>query len=66
LTLQTIFVEQLPIPKASAKEKETIGALVQKSLEAKGVGCEELESAIDRIVARLYGLTDEEVVVVGG
>ena len=36
--------------------REEISSLVEKCLEAKGVGCEEYERKIDRRVAALYGL----------
>ena len=58
LTLQTVFVEQLPIPQATEKEKMAIEKLVQKCLDAKGVGCEQWEKEIDERVAKLYGLQD--------
>ncbi|MBW8015121.1 MAG: N-6 DNA methylase [Planctomycetes bacterium] len=58
LTLQTIFVEQLPIPKASSGEKKTIEKLVKKCLDAGGINCEKWESEIDKIVTKLYGLDD--------
>jgi len=50
------YVEQIPIPNARAAEREEISALVEKCLEAKGVGCEEYEREIDERVAKLYGL----------
>ena len=50
------YVEQIPIPKASNSEKEAISQLVQKCLDAKGVGCEAWEKEIDDRVAALYGL----------
>ncbi|MBA3389173.1 MAG: hypothetical protein M3397_05475 [Actinomycetota bacterium] len=39
-----------------AAAREEISALVEKCLEAKGVGCEEFEREIDERVAALYGL----------
>lgn len=56
LTLQEIYLEKLPIPKASDSEKEIISQLVQKCLNAKGVDCEVWEKEIDDRVAALYGL----------
>ena len=50
------FMLSLPIPNAPAAEREAISGLVEKCLEAKGVGCEEFEREIDRRVAALYGL----------
>lgn len=48
--------KKLPIPTASAADKAAIAALVQKCLDAKGVGCEEWEREIDERVNALYGL----------
>lgn len=56
LTLQEIFVEQIPIPDASDADRKAISSLVQKCLNAKGVECEEWEREIDERVAALYGL----------
>lgn len=58
LTLQTIFVEQLPIPTASSKEKKAIEILAQKCLDAEGKNCEKWEAQIDKIVTKLYGLEE--------
>jgi hypothetical protein len=49
-------VVKIPIPSASTKEREAISQLVQKCLDAKGVGCEAWEKEIDDRVAALYGL----------
>jgi hypothetical protein len=37
-------------------DRDVIAALVQKCLDARGVGCEEWEAEIDERVAALYGL----------
>lgn len=50
------YVEQIPIPAASAADRAAIAALVQKCLEARGVGCEAWEREINERVAALYGL----------
>lgn len=55
------YVEQIPIPNASNADRSIIANLVQKCLDTKGVGCEEWEREIDERVARLYGLTMEDV-----
>ena len=60
------YVEQIPIPKASETDKKAIEKLVQKCLDAKGVGVEEWEAEIDDIVAHLYGLNEEEVKIIRG
>nr|WP_322506161.1 TaqI-like C-terminal specificity domain-containing protein [Chroococcidiopsis cubana] len=50
------YVEKIPIPNASTNEREAISKLVQKCLDAKGIGCEVWEKEIDDRVAALYGL----------
>ncbi|RAQ39165.1 type II restriction endonuclease, partial [Arthrospira sp. O9.13F] len=57
---------QIPIPKASEADKEAIEKLVQKCLDAKGVGVGEWEAEIDDRVAHLYGLTAEEMRIIRG
>ena len=50
------FMLSLPIPNAPDADREAIAGLVQKCLDARGVGCEEWEAEIDERVAALYGL----------
>ena len=50
------YVEQIPIPDAWEADRAVISALVQKCLEAEGIGCEAWEREIDERVAELYGL----------
>ena len=52
----TIYLEVTPIPNASDADRAAIAALVQKCLDAKGVGCEAWEAEINGRVAALYGL----------
>lgn len=54
--LKTFYVERIPIPNASAPDRAAIAALVQKCLDANGVGCEAWEQEINGRVAALYGL----------
>ena len=56
LEFKPIYVSQLPIPNASATEREAISQLVLKCLDAKGIGCEAWEKEIDERVTALYGL----------
>jgi hypothetical protein len=56
--LRTTYMSKIPIPKASEIEQKAISKLVQKCLDAKGVGCEAWEKEIDVRVAKLYGLED--------
>lgn len=50
------YVERIPIPDASPDDRRIIAELVQKCLDAQGVGCEQWEEEIDLFVAALYGL----------
>lgn len=54
------------MPTASEADKEAIEELVQKCLDAKGVGVEEWEAEIDDRVAHLYGLTAEKMKIIRG
>jgi hypothetical protein len=54
--MQTPYVMGLPIPTASDTDRTRIAALVQKCLDAKGVGCAAWEAEINARVAALYGL----------
>ncbi len=64
--LQTIYMEQIPIPPASEADKAAIRALVQKCIDAGGKNCQQWEAEIDDIVARLFGLTDAERRIIHG
>ena len=61
---KTNYLMPFPIPTASESDKKAIEALVQKCLDAKGVGVLEWEAEIDDRVAHLYGLTDEEMKII--
>ncbi len=56
VALQALYVSVIPIPDAPAAEREKIAELVQRCLDARGVGCEEWEAEINDRVARLYGI----------
>jgi hypothetical protein len=64
--MQTPYVSQIPIPSASAAERTAISSLVQKCLDARGrgAGVSDWEAEINERVARLYGLTPEEIKIV--
>ena len=49
------FVEKLPIPKATEKQKETIADLVRQCLFSHGHDCEAEEGKLEALVVRLYG-----------
>ena len=50
------YLQKTIIPNAPAADCDAIAELVQKCLDARGVGCEEWEAEIDERVAALYGL----------
>jgi hypothetical protein len=52
------YINSLPIPQARTIDRKAIAKLVQKCLDAKGVGCEAWEKEIDVRVAKLYGFED--------
>jgi hypothetical protein len=56
LRLKKIYVETIPIPKASSKEKTEIEKLVKRCIELKGQNCNAPEHLIDECVAKLYGV----------
>ena len=63
------YVETFPVPSATALQKKEIAGLVDKILDVKKVNSiaetSTLEAQIDALVYRLYGLTNEEIAVVG-
>ncbi len=58
-------LEQLPIPKASQEQQKPIVELINKIMEKKqsnsSADITSLEREIDRLVYKLYNLTDEEI-----
>ncbi|NJL91537.1 MAG: hypothetical protein HC916_18465 [Coleofasciculaceae cyanobacterium SM2_1_6] len=52
------------LPAATEAEQKVIETLVQKCLEAKGQNVSQWEQEIDEIVARLYGLSEEEMRII--
>jgi hypothetical protein len=58
LELRAIYMEKLPIPHATPRNRQAIGALAWKCLDAggKGPSVAEAEAEIDARVAVLYGL----------
>ena len=65
-----MFIERLPIPEITTAEEQPFGKLVNQILTAKAADpladTGELEADIDRLVYKLYGLTEEEIAVVEG
>lgn len=68
-----MYVERVPIPDASNEEKEDLRALVRQIVTVRGELSEQnsmkgtvtfLEDQVDRLVYRLYDLTEEEIQIV--
>lgn len=61
-------LEQLPIPKATAKQQKPIIALIDEIMCRKKSSptCDvrKLEDDIDKLIYELYGLTKDEIAVV--
>jgi hypothetical protein len=66
LELRSIYMNKIPIATATEAEQKAIEILVQKCLEAKGQNVTQWEQEIDAIVARLYGLSNEEMKIIRG
>lgn len=66
LRYKSIYLSQIPIPIATEAEQKAIEILVQKCLEAKGKNVSQWEQEIDERVARLYGLSDEDMEIIRG
>ena len=56
LAMQRPFLSRVPVPAMSDSDRSILRVLVQKCLDARGVGCEEWEKEIDERVEALYGL----------
>ena len=62
-------LEALPIPEINSKNKkleDKIINLVDRIIEGKksGIDMRELEEEVDRLVYKLYGLTEEEINII--
>ena len=66
--MQKIYLENIRIPAASAKQQREVSDLVDRILAAKkadpSADTSALEAEIDQLVYRLYDLTPEEISVV--
>jgi hypothetical protein len=61
LRLKRIYTSNIPIPRASGADKSDISVLVRRCLDAKGIGCPELEREIDSRILKLYRLAPEDL-----
>lgn len=65
-----LYVERFPLPGVSPERQKAVERLVDGILAAKAVDAEadtsSLESKIDQLVYQPYGLTPEEIAIVGG
>jgi adenine-specific DNA-methyltransferase len=61
-----MYVSKLPIAQASTADQKAISTLVKKCLDAKGQNVAKWEAEIDDRVARLYGLTPDEIKLIRG
>ncbi len=61
-----VFLEQIPIPKPTDKEEDSITKIVDTIIEFKAEGklTNALETEIDQLVYQLYGLTEEEIKII--
>ena len=70
LRWKKVYVERLPIPKISATKQQPFVKLMDQILQAKATNLaadtSALEAEIDRLIYRLYGLTEEEIATVEG
>lgn len=64
------FLENLPIPKPACIKQLEVADIADEIIEAKKKGPDvdtsKLESEIDKLVYRLYGLTDDEIAIIEG
>ena len=66
LELYQIPLSEIPIKDISLKEQEVFINLVDRIIEGKksGIDMRELEEEVDRLVYKLYGLTEEEINII--
>ncbi len=68
VNISKTYLEQLPIPSATPAQQQEIITLVDKILAAKKANgmadTSELEQEINKLVYSLYGLTNEEIIIV--
>jgi len=67
LRFKRIYLNQIPIPDASSAQRAVIEPLVCDLLDAKGQGPQvaEWEQELNVLVYEFYGLTNEEIKIIG-
>ena len=70
MDLYDFYIKQIPVPMMTKAEQNNISKIVDRILAAKkkdpNADTSSLESEIDQLVYKLYGLTDEEIAIVEG
>lgn len=70
MRFKTVYVSQIPIPAATAAQQKKIEALVEQILALKkqtpDADVSALEADIDRLVYKLYNLSEAEIAIVEG
>lgn len=70
ITFYPEHIRNIPIPTATSEQQTPIIDLVEKILVAKKADAtadtRELEHKIDELVYKLYGLTEEEIIIMEG
>ncbi|MCZ8188703.1 MAG: Eco57I restriction-modification methylase domain-containing protein [Microcystis sp. LE19-338.1B] len=61
-----MYVSQIPVVDIDNTQKQAIESIVKQCLEAKGKEVKELETKINQIVYKLYGLSEEEIRIIEG
>ena len=66
LAIKADYLKQVRLPNVSSVEKQKLENLVDSILNAKGKGenTSELESSVDSLIYKMYGLTEEEIRIV--
>ncbi len=71
--MRAVHLSKVPIPNAPATDRDAVAGLVQKCLDARGVGCEEWEAEIDgrgggalRVVGILASGRNHLIILSGG
>ena len=65
-----MLIKNIPIPKATIEQQKQVAEIVDAILNEKkkngNADTSDMEQEIDRLVYKLYNLTDEEIAVIEG